>query len=372
MSFYSELNKSPWRGVISEVGIGLEFTAGLMGTKGVSNTVFCATCDYDRTNPVRKDIRKVSLEYVKEEASQNYCDAVTFTECFENHENFGLSISGAHYQDRRSHAWVAVTTARYDAYMHIELPRSYGDRRCQSRELSEAIQWFLSIALLKKNWMSLKVPRGVDVIYAPGISDVERLIMLRSDDLLAYQNGQFIRVIDALRSNRYVYPGSFNPPTKAHTHLPTELKSGVLYEISIAHHSKGNIAVEDLLHRIRMLNAVDKTVIISRASTFVEKHKVIKSYVSDGKHFVAGADVWNELVSEPGVVNDDRLSGTTFMICERGNYVVAPNRAYNNVEQYIFDHREYSDVNSSDARDRRILKFLDESVRKYISNHGLY
>jgi nicotinic acid mononucleotide adenylyltransferase len=378
-TFYQDLNNSSFKGIISEVGLGIEFTAGLLRTPGASKTVLYFSCDYAGLEKMYGE-RAVSLENVTRIATANYERAITTAMEHEPLDHFfGLAISGAHYQDRDSHGWVAVKTKNYLAYMHFSIPMNK-DRSVVGEWSAHLVGWFLSGCLLNsKPWtdhiVDYALPCKIDVLYAPGVSDIERLLFLGSDSLLAYQHGKFIRVVDILRTSDTIYSGSFNPPTIRHLEI-----ENALFEISQEHVYKGSLSLEDLLHRVRMLDAAGKTILISRSARFIDKNRVLREYEAKKYCFLLGADAWNATIARHQYPTDDYLGKamgeSSFEIMPRDDIQIAENGTSLHVEHQISNHvYVHNGVSSTSVR---ALKnpceshSLTREVADYMRRHKLY
>jgi len=168
---YDKLNKSRWKGIISEVGIGIEFSAEFLLTPGSSRTVLGTHCNYhDASRP--DGMRAVSLENVERIAKANLDEAIAMNVTWiEESDYFGLAISGAHYEDRPSHVFVYLATTKWDAYMHFDIP-TCSNRTEVARFLKRRVSWFLSACMLnEKPWVEhitdLGPDTGIDILYAP-------------------------------------------------------------------------------------------------------------------------------------------------------------------------------------------------------------
>lgn len=378
-TFYQQLNSSPFKGIISEVGLGIEFTAGLLRVPGASKTLLHFSCDYAGLDRVHGE-RAVSLENVTRIATANYERAITTAMEHEPLDNFfGLAISGAHYTDRDSHGWVALKTKNYLAYMHFSIPMN-GDRSVIGEWSAHLVAWFLTGCFLKqKTWadhvIEFALPCTIDVLYAPGVSDIERLLFLGPDNILAFKGGKFIRVADALRESNVIYSGSFNPPTKRHGS-----SENCLFEISQQHTYKGTLSLEDVLHRIRMLDLMGKTVIVSRAARFIDKNRVLRLYVDKDYTFLVGADAWNATIARHQYPSDEfmgrALKGTQFLIMPRGGYTIEQNKISESMKFTVLDEKawppEVSSTTVRQSEDPSKSVWLTDEVCQYIRANKLY
>lgn len=378
-SFYDQLNASPFKGVISEVGLGIEFTSGLLRKPGASKTLLYFSCDYAGLEKVPGE-RAVSLENVTRIATANYERAIKTAMEHEPLDHFfGLAVSGAHYNDRDSHGWVALKTKNYLAYMHFSIPMN-ANREIIADWSAHLVAWFLTGCFLKQNntWadhiISYALPCRIDVLYAPGVSDIERMLFLGENNVLAFKGGKFVRVEDVLRDNEVIYSGSFNPPTTRHG------SQNCIFEISQNHTYKGTLSLEDLLHRIRMLDLMHKTVIISRAARFIDKDRVLRLYVDKDYTFLVGADAWNATIARHQYPSDDfmgrALKGTKFLILPRGGYAIEQNRISDHMKFEVLNEQswppEVSSTTVRNAQDPSQSGWITAPVAEYIKANKLY
>lgn len=393
--FFSRLNTSPWKGVISEVGLGLEFSSRMLMVPGASKTVIGVNCDYAGLD-VRKGVRSVSLENARRMAEENLAAAVETAGDFEpTEERFGFAITGAHYQDRDSHGWMYLATPNWGAYMHftVALPEHYREyckvTEAESRAMVAKVmvgraKWFLNACMLERgSWAQhiasldgeLEIDH-IDVLYGPGLSDVERLLLLRPLNPLAYRNGEFQRVIDVVRAYPTIYPGAFNPPTKRHLNV-----GNVLFEISQQHYYKGAMDLEDLLHRIRMLNAASRPILITQAPRFVDKVATLRKVCdADRIEFLLGADAWNATIVHHQYPSTnwlaEQLGNTTFRVMPRLGVDIDHNQVGNTLDmvEEVVDHA-FEGVNSTTVRNSEFPDthdYLTSQVGDYVGNHKLY
>lgn len=393
--FFNRLNASSWKGVISETGLGLEFSSRLLRVPGASKTVIGVNCDYAGVH-TPAGVRSVSLENAKRMAWNNLAAARATAGDFEPiEERFGFVITGAHYQDRDSHGWMYLATPRWDAYMHFTVapPKPYPEHGTvtglQSRKgvadvVVRRAKWFLNACMLERgSWAQHIASIGgeleidhIDVLYGPGLSDIERLLLLRPLNPLAYRDGRFQRVVDMIREYPTIYPGAFNPPTKRHLNVGL-----ALFEISQQHYYKGAMSLEDLLHRIRMLNVAGRPILITQAPRFVDKVDALrKACEADEIEFLLGADAWNATIIHhqyPSTIwLAQELGDTTFRVMPRLGIDIDHNQVgdtLNMVEEPA--NQSYDGVNSTAVRNADcpgMHEFLTDEVKDYVTRTGLY
>src|SRR3990167_3863041 len=132
-SFWNELNASPWKGMIAEVGFGVPFAYYYLGQAGASQTVLYAHSPYDRSfqNP---NVRAVSVEAV-----QNMIEGLQQLDhdFIENKTpRFYLAVSGSHKivnESGDSHGWIGLRTViprgeqieSVDTFLHFKLEKTY-------------------------------------------------------------------------------------------------------------------------------------------------------------------------------------------------------------------------------------------------------
>lgn len=378
-AFCDSLNQSSWRGIVTEVGIGLEFSSRYLRVPGASKTIIGVNCPYDdKTRP--HDMRAVSLNNARRLAQTN----LALTGIKEGYENpdtlFGLAITGAHYQNRESHAFVYIATPKWDAYMHFSIGAN-NSREWVGRIVSERVQWLIEGAMLSTTpWQqhiedigdSLET-HNIDVLYAPGVSDVERLLLLRPGNPLAFHNGQFRRVTDVVRTFPMVYPGAFNPPTKEHL-----LATGI-FEISQQHYYKGGLSIEDMIHRMRMLDLESKPVLLTQAPRFIDKYKLLKRYSPDERFiFLLGMDAWNMTIPHHQYPSEkwlhEQMPDVEFWIKPRVGIELYENGVSKHLTYKVLEG-EGSEINSTAVRESEHSQdheYLTPTVSEYIMRQGLY
>jgi len=379
----TKLNASSWRGCFSEVGVGIPFSAKYVSIPGATNTVLWIESDYAgmENNPC---VRAVSFENARDIAQKNLRRAVKFVSQTANANTeylFGLSITGAHYTDRGSHAWVYLATTKGDSYMHFYTPYPIASRDALGKEVIKYVSWFMFNCLIENDWVKgiTENKWSIDVLYAAGVSDFERLLLLREDNPLAWNaNGRLMRVEDLVRDTKAVYSGSFNPPTKRHL----ANAEGCLVEISQKHVYKGDVSSEDLLHRIRMLEAAGRYVLVTKAGKFIDKYLLLLRYLelNDNNRitFKVGVDAWNATIARHQYPSHEWL-GEHMPFAK---FEVLPRVGFRREESPVTDHLKFTLVDapaaaesSTSVRDADVPhehEFLTPEIADYIRKHNLY
>jgi len=379
--FCQRLNQSPWRGIVTEVGIGLEFSSRYLRVPGASKTILRVECPYGDLLPI--GMRAVSLENAKRLAKVNLDVARSLAEAKgqDDRDNlFSLTITGAHYENRGSNVWVYLATPKWDAYMHFEVATS-SDREWVGRIVSDRVQWLMEATMLSTaSWTqhiedigdSLEV-HNIDVLYAPGVSDAERLMLLRPNNPLAYHGGTFRRVTDVVRTFPMIYPGAFNPPTKEH------LSATALFEISQEHYYKGGLSIEDMIHRMRMLDLEGKPVLLTQAPRFIDKYKVLKKRSPNERFiFLLGMDAWNMTIPHHQYPSErwlyEQMPDVEFWIKPRPGIELYENGVSKHLTYKVLEG-EGAETNSTEVRDSDNPsghEYLTDKVSEYIMRQRLY
>lgn len=378
----AKLNASSWRGCISEVGVGMPFSAKYVSTPGATQTILDIHSPY--SDPDRPGhMRAVSLDNARRLAyiSLQWARYKTAsTEHADTEHLFGLSITGAHYEKRSSHAWVYLATPNGDAYMHF-YTKVLVSRDDLGKVVIQYVSWFLYNCLIESNWVKgiAENKWNIDVLYAAGVSDFERLLLLREDNPLAWNaNGRLMRVEDLVRGTSTVYSGSFNPPTTLHLANAQDC----LCEISQKHVYKGDVSSEDLLHRIRMLQVAGRPVLVTKAARFINKYLLLLRYLDlhdEGKvTFKVGVDAWNATIARHQYPSHSWLGEHM----PYAKFLVLPREGYRCEDSPVVDHLDYtiadahaSAESSTSVRDADVPHehaSLTSEISNYIKLHNLY
>lgn len=342
---------------------------------GASSTILEVSNDY--ANLAGYTGRAVSLERVKQVArlkrdlANSHLDKIQFN----GNKGFGLAISGAHYEDKESHAWVYLSTNEGEWWFHKWF--AAGQKRMHvASMLADEVHSFVQQALFNSTtWIDFASKKsGIDVMYGPGISDVERLMLLSPGNPLAVRNGVFCRTVDVVRDHAHVYPGAFNPPTASHLDIGQEFEC--LFEITRSHVYKNAISVEDLLHRVRMLNSVGQSVLITDLPMYFEKYNYLTRQTGE-VNFVMGTDAWNHMIARHQYPSDEflteKMPNASFTVFERDGHEMNDNQIGRSLE--VTKHRnshKWSSTHVREAEDSHEHDALPEAIKQYVKNHNLY
>ena len=297
-----------------------------------------------------------------------------------------------------SHGWVVVLASRegeseYQEYsFHYRMPKIL-DRRTAGAYLVENIKWFLDKVLfgeyeswgeaiknrqgLEGNYSRLEyLPHdlvSIDVIKAPDISIEEHLLLTDLDTPLIYHEGEFRRPADYLRRYNKVMPGSFNPPTIAHL----VRGDGALFALDFNNARKETVSVEDMAHRIRMLDLEDIPVLITSGRHYVVYlHEIITEFGMEEPIFVVGSDTFNAVCNENYILSSDFLeslyssNGVAFEVSIREGHDIVSNEWSNRMKVVLLKH---ADTGASSTQVRNgDLSLTTPSIRDYIRSRNLY
>lgn len=404
-TFSQKLNDSPWMGSICEVGVGVPFQYRYLNLAGASKTILFAHSPYNQKFQVKSSGRSVSSQATCEMAWNDF-SKISQTPGAPEKFLFSLAMSSSHKlqnEDGDSHGWVAVICqenkdAKIQEYaFHWKAIKGYrvGDldltlsRQATGIYLTKYISWFLRKVLLKE-WETWKeaienIPEeikdiiGIDVIEAPNISMEEHLLLVRKDYPALYWNGKFKRPTDFIRNYSRCYRGSFNPPTLAHE----EIGYGAMFEVSIDNARKGKMTLTDLAHRIKMINLLNRPVLITaEVPLFVDLHKMLLRLGTNSMEYLIGVDTFNSIVDEKYIRTEDPNFFEDFNrdnLEQSGKFLVIPRDNISNVQNRYADeiawawitNTQYTNVSSTEVR-KGNLDFVNNEIKSYIIWHKLY
>ncbi len=326
-SFWKELNASPWKGMVAEVGFGMPFTYYFSGTPGASQTLLYAHSPYSRSfqNP---NVRAVSLEAV--DGMMDHLQGLDTDYQQNKTPRFYLAVSGSHKasnEDGDSHGWIGLRTViprdGYDetanTFIHFRLDKTYlgmeevFKRTAQRKEMdrftagyyvSSTIAWLFRALLLgqyeswghaiKSQNQNITNALHIDVIKDGRISLEEHLALADFGNPLYYHSGWFQRATDCGRTYKRFVSGSFNPPHAVHE----EMATNAVCLLNFENVRKESISATDMAHRIRMLDLLGKPVLITREREFfaLQAHLLTKM-VNGPITLITGTDTFNAIVN---------------------------------------------------------------------------
>lgn len=397
-TFCQELNASPWMGSICEIGVGLPFQSAYLNIPGASKTILFTHSPYNKAFQ-NIDGRSVSKDATAKLAGD---DLLKSFEALPNTNSlFAVAASGAHKlpnEAGQSHGWVSVLFRKEGGKVqasHFHWTAQKGktfSRESLGENLVFCIAWFLNKILLNKyetweeaiaklNNLALNQPDyavSIDLIKDQNISVKEHLLLTHSANPLIYHNGVFHRAADYIRKYSRCYRGSFNPPTLAHE----EIGQGSMFELSLDNARKGRTTLEDVVHRIKMIDSTGRpTLITAGIPLFVNLHKLLLQHDAKSMEYLVGADTFNAIVDEKYIDTDDADffldfnksnldQSAKFLVLPRQDIELVENK-YSNELDWKHLECENNHISATDVRAGH-LEYVSESVRQYIVDNNLY
>lgn len=398
VDFCKALNESQWRGWIHEVGFGLPLQAAYLDVPGASATIISTGCLYDKSVQGLGDTRSVSQEGATAFASNVMNDQIAKLPSAYTYL-FSIGVSGAHKvpeQRGDSHAWVSVvTTSTCDDYdgetwsFHVTFDKDvYRDRKYAGKVLRNISADFLCAILSLKgetiekfiNKYRHQVGFSVDVVsctFGNELSLENMISLAASGKPVIIRDGQLIRPTDVLRENTMVYRGSFNPPTITHEAIGED----ALYEIGVYNSRKGMADLEDIAHRVNMLNAIGKDVMITYSEAlFADIDKTLRRVCCNDYKYVVGTDTFNSVVDTKWYSDysfqlvdfSEALGGSSFIVMPRDGIELNETVITKYIGYKVIPNIEYDcSISSSRARAGE-HDILSVPVKEYIERVGLY
>lgn len=405
-NFTKELNASKWKGLITELGIGIPFSAEYMSYPGASETILYVN------SPYNKDFQHLDCRSVSEEAAWKFNQKLKEIQAdsYTGPANlFYLTISGVHEQvENKTHGWINLQTRTIDnnekSYMlHFRIRHEFS-RREAGVILYRLVQALLEYALLGRisfedfvTWHH-EMMGGilcVDVFEAPDLTTAQKLRLVSNKNPMVFLNNRTYRVEDYLRSCKAtIFSGSFNPPHNQHL----ENGKDALFLINFQNARKDNISIDDMTHRIKMLNLLNIPVMITTGATyFVEQADLISELTNQDITFVVGTDTFNAICNPKYVperylpVNINELSFEEqliargkaldvfirpltkfckFKIYTRDNYEIVNNRWSDMLNIKKFETKN-SNISSTAARTGNYENIMP-IIASYIKEQQLY
>jgi len=398
-AFANRLMKTEWRGLISEVGCGVPFQHDFMLCYGASKNILYGESPYSKDFQHLGDIRSVSLEATK------------------SHINRMISIRNNDYANTfyvssvskssrvGGHGW--VTLGWFDSDLNFKTTsvhwRTYDNRLCASNCCSDLIRLLIEFRLMGgwKTWKDFidqvnKVIKGsisIDIIHSDDVTIEDHLYLLESENnsycglgnFLLYHNGEFRCPEEYALKSPTIYRGSFDPVTMAHQAIGQDS----IFEICLANaHGKSYKTLEDIKHRIKMLDILGISVLISNKgcglfSDFVYGYeRMLRPYnhagVSRTMKFVVGPDTFNAICDYKFYKMPPEFALTGFEVFKNSEFIVRTGdlaainknelgRALKTTQEVI----NIPNVRSVKVRDGD-LTMVDSAVKDYIVSNNLY
>jgi nicotinic acid mononucleotide adenylyltransferase len=311
-----------------------------------------------------------AVELSSKDEALGICSTVA---CYQNEDerNKTGTISGSF-----THGWLVLQSAHKQYRIHWYVTDKSWTRKTVANEVSKLIRH--TVAHFNNE---LRVPTPligyireysplfqIDVCESPDTGLAE-MIALSGATLIAIHKGKQQRVIDVLREYYSIFPGSFNPPTLAHQ----EMGKDALWELSIYNADKGLISIQEIMHRVEMINLIGNPVLISKVPTFDMKEKALHDIGYFNEHnYVVGIDTYTRIVDEKYY----------FHVTTAKEYFKKMNFLVFSKEKVELDHSWFADVScvvkdlpdgrSTEVRHNCRMELVDARIATYIRSRGLY
>ena len=402
-TFCKDLNESPWRGSICEIGVGVPFQSAYLNIPGASKTILFTHSPYNKAFQ-STGFRSVSVDATNKLAWEDHLNShSTFREAnLPKDYLFAIAASGAHKsvdEKGQSHGWVTVAYRETEdgglkaSHFHWTAQKEKNlSRENLGENLAYCIAWFLNKVLLNKyetweqaisdlNSLGINKPEfavAIDLIEDSNVSIQEHLLLASSTNPLVYHNERFHRAADYIRKYSRCYRGSFNPPTLAHE----EIGEGAMFEISLDNARKGRATFADIVHRLKMIDLTGRpTLITAGLPLFVDLHKLLLRHDAKSMEYLVGADTFNAIVDEKYIDTNNPdffIDFSRVSLAQSAKFLVLPRKDTDLVENKYSKSIDWknlecsnSHISATDARGGR-KEYVSVSVRNYIEDNRLY
>lgn len=388
------LHQSPWKIAVSEMGLGVGLTDLLLSAPGASNTVLFSETPYHRAfQPAEIAAgRSVSLEM-----SRELCNGMRNKLREQGKGVAGpvvlVGITGAHKtadEAGETHAWITIQGAKDEGSVDLHFWLDPETSRSDASRLTGKIafwllEWFLFRPTRWQDWLAYcplqPADGGIDLVREIGLSFEDRLALLHPRNPLYFNaSGGMQRAVDHFRGGT-IYRGSFNPPTLAHTYIASQI--GATLELSVTNARKGKISIADAVHRIKMLNLLERGVLVTEGCPlFTDLHQLL--YERAGKSacrtYAMGLDTWKALFHQEFVPDaetfSDFLSEAQFEV-GMGTGEVFPEIVWEGIKQPfplpIYDVPAFRSTEIRQTISKREpCRGVDPQVLRYIYANNLY
>lgn len=408
-----DLNLSPWKGSICEIGVGVPFQSSYLQYPGASKTVLFTHSPYHKDFQ-NTGFRSVSVDATNKLALQDFHKSA---EILKSQNNlFAIVASGAHKtstESGQSHGWVTVVyreseqSPLWTSHFHWSAKKSLEPNSVNhlgqvnktgeitrinlGEELQLCMAWFLKKVLMQserawddaiKELHTLQALLdnivSVDIIYDRNITVKQHLHLVTQDTPLIYHNGCFHRSADYIRKYSRCYRGSFNPPTLAHQ----EIGEGSMFEISLDNARKGRATFADMVHRLKMIDLIGRPILVTTGlPLFVDLHRTLLAYDAKCMEYLVGIDTFNAIVDEKYIDTSNSNffidfeksnlnQSAKFLVLPRDGYQVIQNSYSDKIDWVMLDC-QYKNISSTEVRAGN-LSYVSELVRHYIEDYNLY
>jgi nicotinic acid mononucleotide adenylyltransferase len=369
--------------IISEVGMGIPILNTLLSYDGASRILVHGDIPYHQSFEHKEvEGRRCSKDGIVAIAKQNLARLRTILRNAETADTVwhSYAVNGVYRPgDGVSHAWACLATSRGGGPLIIRVMHFWMRMREASRpyifEASLAAhEWFLEKSFFGTDW---KFPESewrvhVDVLEGVGISLSDQIALLDSGQMIAFQNGRMERAVDLVRQAPRIFRGSFNPPHKDHQRIGNCYRP--IFEITAHNRSKGFISHRDLLHRVLMLEKLERPIILSNLPYFRDFHCWLKAQgVRETVVYYVGSDVLSKVVADKDMFTDGLkgLADAWFVVFERDGHAANVSQAREAGLTVDREAARLGGLSSTKARGGD-LSIVPPQVERYIRKHGLY
>lgn len=312
INLVKKIHDSNLFGIVCETGCGQPLAQALYSVSGASQTLCLTESPYSKDYQDKKfgkdDNRAVSIEKVQLFLSYYMRNN---PEC-----NFYYVSSfqvGDETNKITTHGWIALYKYNesesdcFIRYYHVSIYES------MSRQ-----EYFDKIRDIGINLLSGNKAEHIDSIHiTSNYTDLKltlehHMSSNNEENIVFIKDGKILRFENYLRevNNLILYKGSFNPPHIAHQEMAEKAKelykSETIFCISTKIYQKDDVVIEDLLKRIKMLNILGYSVIISKKPYFKDLVNYIRLKYDRDITLLMGSDTFDRYLDttpEPMSVN---------------------------------------------------------------------
>jgi nicotinic acid mononucleotide adenylyltransferase len=316
----TNLHNSDAYGILIETGCGLAVSNALFEVSGASNTIFFVESPYSKIYQDRRysagqenKARAVSKENIDRFISYHEMELKKAAENLNKDAEKLNFIYASSFQlgegnDKSTHGWIGIWTKHDDKtkYFHISIHESL-TRKQYLDKISQIGIDLLYYCTVTKDEI---VPSNccIDIILDENGNDTEWekvFVTVRNEDdenFICVKDGKLVRMEDLFRDQETIvlYKGSFNPIHVAHIHNAevAKLEYGInpVFVISSSVYGKGWINPTELKDRVKILNELGFSVIITKDGYFNKNTEYIRRKFKQPIVYVVGSDTMNRIL----------------------------------------------------------------------------
>lgn len=312
-----QLHDSNFYGVVVEAGCGVPLANLLFNVEGASKTIYSTFSPYSKDAQIKlfgdiknravslNNVENVLCSLVKQHPDINFVYYSSF------------QLTSATEDNKTTHGWIGVAKKVNGKWITCIVHLSYhlhGKTRKDIISLIGDESFLFLYNFLFDNSLTTDVS-NIDNVYKGFISSdtVVRLKRLDTDtkELLQYISmntyvcitpDDIVRVENIFRTKEEIslYKGSFRPITNAHIELVSDFNiikdSEVFFMISIDTFDKGSQEMESIIWRVKLINKLGYTVIITRNGYFADNADFFRRKFNKPINFLLGSDTMNRIV----------------------------------------------------------------------------